>query len=55
MAKASRLVAQQANDLADVKLLLIAVCKKLGLDPDKVLNGEIPEMEPEAKPTKVTK
>jgi hypothetical protein len=55
MAKASYLVAKQANDIADAKLLLIALCKKLGVDPEKVIKGETPEMEPEAKPIKAGK
>jgi hypothetical protein len=37
MAKASRLVAKQTNDISDLRLLVLALCKKNGIDPEKVL------------------
>jgi hypothetical protein len=49
MAKASRIAASQAQSLADVRLLVMALCEKSGLNVDEVLGVSEPQTRDEMK------
>lgn len=49
MAKASRIAASQAQSLADIRLLVFALCEKAGIDVDKVLDTTEPQTRDEMK------
>ena len=49
MAKASRIAASQAQSLADVRLLVMALCEKAGLNVDEILGVSEPQTREEMK------